>query len=292
MRPSKGTLRVNSSRDLKKAQRLFFSIINKPLTAQEKMRRHPRTEKLIKANELLSSHERIELYAQQYWWRLRQALEGDFACVREILGDKLFRQVVEDYLSKYPSKTFTLRNAGSKLASYLASRERREPRKFRSASEMAALEWALIESFDAADAAQLTAENLADPDLRLVAAPHVRLLRVKYPVHKIQAELSKEHLRKEASNTLSKPEFASSRKRSPAEEKGPLRYHLMIYRHGFSVYVKEISPTAFELLGHFRKPLSIQALQNPRNALSRLASKPGFQEAFSQFAQLSVLVSA
>src|SRR5881275_1560483 len=73
----------------------------------------------IKPNERLTSFERLEIYNRQYWFRLLSCMNEDFSGLRAVLGDRRFDAMCQAYLIDCPSRSFTLRNLGSRLESWL-----------------------------------------------------------------------------------------------------------------------------------------------------------------------------
>src|SRR5277367_6695599 len=63
--------------------------------------------RFIKPNDRLSSVERLEIYNQQYWYRLLDSLREDFPGLHAVLGDR-FADLCVAYLDKYASNSFTL----------------------------------------------------------------------------------------------------------------------------------------------------------------------------------------
>ena len=74
----------------------------------------------IAPNSQLSSFERLEIYNRQYWFRVLGALAEDFPALRSVIGARAFEAMSVAYLSEHPSRSFSLRNLGSKLAEWLA----------------------------------------------------------------------------------------------------------------------------------------------------------------------------
>lgn len=255
------------------------------------MQPHPQVAKLIKANDRLTAHERLELYARQYWWRLLQSLEGDFPQLRRILGKTRFRRVIERYLVRYPSTSFTLRNAGSKLPKYLAHAHQMLGSKTQLAVDVARVEWALIECFDAADSEPLKPEQIYGgiPTLSLTLRPSVRLLALRYPLEKLFNERSNREVRADASNVLSLqdgPRMTSTARsvRIPVKPS-----YLVVHRHGESVYIKTITRAEFLVLqGFARGGTLLSVLKSTAKALKALSAQE-IQELFSRIVVLELL---
>lgn len=121
---------------------------------------------------------RLRVYRNAYYVRLEDALAHDFPALRTVLGDAAFGPLMAEYVQAHPSRSPTLRQLGRHLPGWLHARGRHAP------ADVAALEWAVLESFDAVDAPVLAPEALAaiPPErwqhLRLRLHPAVHLLTV------------------------------------------------------------------------------------------------------------------
>ena len=130
---------------------------------------------------------RIGVYADAYFLRLRDVLREDFPRVAAVVGPAQFDEVVKGYLEAFPSRWPSVRHLGHALSEFL--RHRTETPKC--LADLAELEWARIEVFDAPDAECATIEDFisvpadAWPDLRFSAIPAIKTLRAQYPVHQL-----------------------------------------------------------------------------------------------------------
>jgi len=173
-------------------QRRMAAAVMHPLTQSYAMPQRRRdgasnmaeAEAIIRPNDRLTSFERLEIYNRQYWFRLFSSFEDDFPGLEAILGRTRFDRLMREYLTSCPSESFTLRNLGSRLESWLnAHPEHIEP-NLELALDMAQLEWAHIEAFDAEERPRLKAKQLASigEGSVLHLQPYLRLLALKYPV--------------------------------------------------------------------------------------------------------------
>jgi hypothetical protein len=137
---------------------------------------------------------RLEIYAHAWRARLRSVLADDYPALARVLGEPAFDALVSAYLSAHPPSRPSLRDAGAQLPEFLAQSpdavEARERAPF--AADLAQLEWALVEAFDAADAAPLAraALNELEPErwaeLRLRFQPALRRLALGFPVDRVR----------------------------------------------------------------------------------------------------------
>src|SRR5215470_16063346 len=150
-------------------QRTMARAVMQPLTPAENMNKRapngePMTEyagKFIKPNDRLSSFERLEIYNRQYWWRLMASLAEDFPGLQAILGNRRFEALCKAYLTDRPSRSFTLRNLGRHLESWMKKNPHWAGSKQFIALDMVRLEWADIEAFDGVAEEALRPADLA-----------------------------------------------------------------------------------------------------------------------------------
>jgi len=138
---------------------------------------------------------RLEIYANAYFHRIHDVLADDYDTLAACAGAAGFHDLVTAYLLAHPSRHPSLRHVGAALPAYLADASPAAPfrRRWPWAADLARLEWALGEAFDAADAAPLRRETLARvaPEAwsRLVFdfGASVSLLDATWPVHETLA---------------------------------------------------------------------------------------------------------
>ena len=136
----------------------------------------------------LSHRERLEIYASMYRARLVEAIHDDFEAVRAAMGSGAFARVVERYVDATPSTHYSLDAYGRDFARYLASdAESALPRRD-VLVDIARVEWAMVESFSAEDCELLESRHVSQippeavEDLRLLPAPALSLLELRYPI--------------------------------------------------------------------------------------------------------------
>lgn len=147
------------------------------------MKENPHVRLPIQGDERLSAVERLDIYANMYFYRILGSLQEDFPRVLKRIGKDRFHNLVTDYLLKYFPSHWSLRYAGKDLPQFL--RNYRPLKRWPSLSELARFEYALLEAFDAADATVLNRNELSSihpdrwGDLRLRPVPSFQLLRRK-----------------------------------------------------------------------------------------------------------------
>ena len=248
-------LEIDSPEKLRELQRIFAEIIRVPLKEGEKMVPDERTESFIQGNELLVPHERLELYAQQYWWRLIGTLKNDFPITLKILGEERFRKLSEAYLTECPSISFTLRHLGERLSDYIRDNPTLTEPLTDVLADAVKLEYAIDDVFCAGNCEPISLNDLqSDPsELRLSLKPALKLLQLDHQVHKLieAARLARRKGRGDASNVLTQEDSSESKALAEQEvdiESLKANTFLVVHRLELSVYFKEQSETEFRIL--------------------------------------------
>jgi hypothetical protein len=204
---------------------------------------------LVKPNDRLTSTERLNIYHRQYWYRILDSFDEDFPGLHAIVGERAFQRLAKAYLTDCPSQSFTLRNLGSRLESWLAGHPESAGSNLALALDMIRLEWAHIEAFDNAEQRPLVPEDLLDlgPELAIALQPHIRLLELQYPVDELRIKVSQhseEHDR--ASNAVAAPSRRHIVRRYARLK--PQRIFLAVHRVEFTVYYRRLDANEFRLL--------------------------------------------
>jgi hypothetical protein len=243
--------------ELLELQRRMAAAVMHPLTGNETMKRIRRdgtsnaseADSIIKPNDRLTSFERLEIYNRQYWFRLYTSFEEDFPGLKAIVGGKKFDKLMRGYLTDCPSRSFTLRNLGSELETWLlAHPEYLEPRGDL-AMDMVRLEWVHVEAFDSAEAPLLDPDDLAsiDEDSQLHLQPYLRVLELRYPVDDLLIELRNESGSSDASSNNASISRRTKQVRRVAMLV-PEHIFLAVHRHQNSVYYKRLDREDYHLL--------------------------------------------
>jgi hypothetical protein len=245
-------------RGLLELQRQMAEAVMQPLTRADNMRRRNSRHQVmtevagsfIAPNDRLTSFERLEIYNRQYWFRVRDALSEDFPGLRAILGTKRFRAMTEAYLTECPSRSFTLRNLGSRLPQWLGSHPEWMHPNGRLVRDMTNLEWAHIVAFDAAELPPLKPEDLAsEGTVYLTLQPYVTLLELEYPVDDILLAARKG----QRCYTTSSEDGG----RAAIKNAKSATVFLVVHRADFSVHYKRVEREAYLLLSAIQDGLSL-----------------------------------
>ena len=248
--------------NLLELQRKFNEALTTPLSSAEGIRdrtvqgesMQELVEGIVKPNDRLSSVERLEIYSRSYWFRILSSLNEDFVGLRAVVGDRKFDALAEAYLAEKPSRSFTLRNLGSRLESWLRAHPQYTRPHEQLALDMVRLEWADIECFDAPEEPTLKLTEIQglgdDPALRL--QPHIQLLDLNFPVDNLLLQIREDSDEEsdEASNTFSERR-SRSRLKSVRKSK-PRPTFVVVHRTDYLVYFKRVTPEAFRVLSTLR----------------------------------------
>jgi Putative DNA-binding domain len=232
-----------------------------PLTPAERMRRSnsPVAKKIIKPNDRLTSFERLEIYNRQYWFRVLDGFSDDFPGLRAVLGDRAFDSLAKHYLTVCPSRSFTMRDLGSRLETWLRKHPSYARGRFRLGLDMVRLEWAEIETFDGASHAPINKAKLAVADptkLRLRLQPYIRLLDLRYPVDDLLLAVKHDGPPDMASNAM---EERQKRKKVAAVARlKPVPVYLAIHRVDNMVYFRRLDREEFTILQSLQKGRTLE----------------------------------
>ncbi len=222
----------------------------KPLAADESMSAANRevAERFIKPNDRLTAFERLQIYNQQYWWRLLGAFSEDFSGLRAVIGERKFDRLASAYLGECGSTSWTLRNLGSRLVAFLEANPALTHPRTALAIDVARVECARVIAFDEPAKKVIAAEKLARtaPDkLRLALQPYIVLLELSHPVDELMKRLKRpEH--SALSNAVSSSE--KRRPRAVTVRRSDAPVFLAVHRLNNAVYFKRHDREAHALL--------------------------------------------
>ncbi len=250
LRPPAARTDGNQNPSLGEIQRAIAGTLFRPLTRHEGMQPAGLAvaERFIKPNDRLSAFERLQIYNQQYWWRLYGSFAEDFRGVRAVLGERKFDRLTIAYLEACGSASWNLRDIGSKLPAFLAGHPEFSQPRSALALDVARVEWARVLAFDGPEKPALTARQIArtPPDrLRLGLQPYLILLELSHPVDDLMRTLKRTTIAA-VSNAVSATHTRRRATVTVRKSKEPI--HLAVHRINFSVYYKRLDPEAYRLL--------------------------------------------
>jgi hypothetical protein len=256
--PKNAPRKLATTADVVKLQRLMMHVLLRPLTDEDGMQ--PRwldgrstasvVGEFIKPNDRLSAFERLQLYNRMYWFRLIDAVHADNPGLRAAIGDARFDRLVQAYLAKYPSRSFTLRNLCSRLPRFVREHPRLTAPHSALAIDVARFEWAQTIAFDEGARPVLTPADFAGTPpsrLRMGLQPYVSLLALDFPVDDyVIAVKERDALRTEASNAIdSAHKMKRSRIVAPPRRRPAW---LAVHRYKNRLFYKRLDRPAFLVL--------------------------------------------
>jgi hypothetical protein len=143
-------------------------------------------EALVHGDQRLSAAERVEIYANAYFYRLLECLGEDFPATLAVLGEDNFAALVKEYLLEHPPTEPSILYAGLYLADFLNDHPFAERWPF--IADLARLERAVLDVFHAADAPALGLETLHAvpsedwPALKLRTHPAVEIVHSEWRI--------------------------------------------------------------------------------------------------------------
>jgi hypothetical protein len=148
---------------LAELQRRFFELVTAPEgVARELEKRGLRAEAvsaIVNGDARASAVERLDVYANMYFFRILDVLRDDFPTLLAAIGDGAFHNLATDYLQAHPSRHPSLRWVGAALPGFLRAHALAAERAW--LAELAAFEWALVDVFDRADTPALGRDDVA-----------------------------------------------------------------------------------------------------------------------------------
>jgi hypothetical protein len=276
------TVKVTEPRPLRDLQNFMWNAVSRSLTGNFEMRKRwldgrdlrQVSEEYVSPSGSLSSFERLEIYNQQYWYRLLDCFEDDFPGLKAVLGNKRFDKLAREYVSGHPSKSFSLRNLGENLVSFLQTRTDLIQPEVVLCQEIARFEWAQVEAFDGERKTPIDQSFLQDKtpfDIILALQPYITLLELNYALDDYSVALTRHNRdRSEAGST--KPREKHEKKAAP--QPVPLKNYLVVHRHENTVYFKRVELAAFLILSALSSGRSLN--DSITDAVSNL-NENGFQ---------------
>jgi hypothetical protein len=271
-------------------QRTMARAVMQPMSLRNNLKRggvHRSAEEgiaLVKPNSRLSSAERLEIYSRSYWSRVLDALGEDFPGVRAVVGAKRFEQIRRRYLDDCPSESFTMRNLGKHLAAWMERNWELVGANYEVALNMARLEWAEIESFDASEYERLSPAEIAalGPTSTLRLQPHLRMMQAGYEVDTLLLEVRDSMKRRDgAARAITQTRIERARTLDPL--------FLAIHRHELVVHYKRLDGEMFRLLQTLGQGATIGDAVKVAYSESRLTPEQCRQHVQDSFALFGAL---
>lgn len=267
-------------------QRTIAATLMRPLSTDDAMDADSAgvAARFIKPNDRLTSFERLQIYNQQYWWRLLGTFEEDFRGLRAVLGGERFDRLAQEYLTAFPSSSWTLRNLGQHLVAFLAAHPELTNPRPELALDVARVEWARVIAFDGPAKPVLDPARIAGTS-RLALQPHITLLTLAHPIDELMRTLKRTELTV-VSNAVAATHTRRRGRVTVRRARKPI--HLAVHRVDLSVYYKRLDPEAYRLLCALRDGATLEdacaaAFADSRESPARSAAR--IQEWFARWMQ-------
>ena len=176
--------------NLREVQTLLYRLITTPEGATRLgNERDPAPEEgegLVRGDQRLSAIERVNIYANAYFYRLLDCLCEEFPATFAVLGSDNFAALVRDYLLACPPTEPSIFYAGRHLSGFL--RDHPLTQRWTFIIELVRLERTIVDVFHAADASTLSDEAMRAipsrqwPELRLITHPAVEIVHNEWRV--------------------------------------------------------------------------------------------------------------
>jgi hypothetical protein len=173
---------------LAETQALFWSLVTREPGAPRE-----RIESAFAGTPAFPADERVDVYANMYYWRILDALREDFSQLVKLLGEDLFQKLIRDYLRRNASEHPSLGYVGRHFPRFL--RERGEEFSRSDVADLAELEWSRARVFEDAAAPSISAtavknilpQDFAFATVRLI--PALRLIDLEHDVASVWRRL-------------------------------------------------------------------------------------------------------
>jgi hypothetical protein len=242
---------VSGPPGLAEIEQQFFSLITAPEGVAAGLTTLGRTAaelgQVIASDARASAVDRLDIYANMYFYRIRDALRDYFPATAAVVDEAGFHNLITDYLLAHPSRHPSLREVGRYLPGFTATHALAVDHPW--LGQLAALEWARLDVFDRADQPVLTREQLATLPVEAFAtlplpliAAH-ELVEGSYAVEAIWAAVQAEQPVAEV---------------APASE--PSASALLVWRRALTVYHRRVDAPEAQAISWLRDGLSFGAL--------------------------------
>jgi hypothetical protein len=224
---------------LRETQQLMWTLIAAPEGVADGLRQIDKKpadlERVLRGDERLSAVQRLDIYANMYFFRLYEVLQKDYPVLRGCVGDESFYRLCTAYLAACPSQHPSVRNVGERLARFLPGHALGIEHPW--LAELAELERARLEVFDGPDAEPLTLDELrARPPESFVALPlplipSRRLVVATHAIDEVWSAVD-----------------GAEEGQGPPPPPAPEPRMLLVWRQGVDVYHRPLAPLETEAL--------------------------------------------
>jgi hypothetical protein len=214
-------------------------------------------ETVVLPSRSLNAMDRLSIYANMYFDRFVDILAEEFPTVRHLIGPKTFADVARSYISRYPSRHYSLAQLGARFPRFLEEFSDSAPIPHRGfVVAVATVERTMEDVFDAERAEPLTIEQLQGilPDrwgqLQFNTIPAFRLLTLAYPVNDC---------------------ITAVRHEKPFDVPAASRTYVAVYRKNYTVWRVDLDAHQHAIL------TALHAGQTLEESICACAELPGFE---------------
>ena len=183
MRPS-----LSQTERWMKAVVLHTGTAEEAIESRQATRQIPASRMPVLPSKTLTAHQRVDVYREMYWLRLREALSIDYPELQRYLGREQFDQLCDAYVQKHPSRSYTLNRLGDHMPRFLAEGGFEALKRRPFATDLSRLELMMTEVFDEEEAPVLNEDQVAQvpadawDGMKLRPIPALRCGEFRYPV--------------------------------------------------------------------------------------------------------------
>jgi hypothetical protein len=207
--------------------------------------------KYIVPSPTLNPYQRIQIYNQQYWWRLLKSMHENFPFAVRLFGYNAFNEEIAiPYLLKYPPNHWSLLLLGEKLPKWISEDYHAPDRPL--VLNAVILDLAYTDCFVAEQKKPLNLENVGENPEDLLSQtfylqPHIHLFKWEYDLMAFRQIFLKEEVEYWLENDF------------PPLTKEKTQFFILYRTLGNQMAWKELSEAEFTLLEILKKGSSLEA---------------------------------
>lgn len=246
-------------RSLAKKQIWFAGLITQPLTEENGIQSYTATKqtieqeakKEIKPSPTMQPWERIEIYNQQYWWRILDMMQQLYPLVVRLFGYHDFNKTIAvPYLQKYPSFHWSIDSIGRRLPKWIREDYTGDDKEL--VKDAVDLDYAFQESSLSGEKPVIDVSHFQEEELsqlvhrRIYLQPCIHLFALEYNLFQFRDEIIQ-----------NEPEYWIDHDfpELPKEK----RYYGIVYRaKNYNVIWDSLSSAEFHVLWKFQEGCTIE----------------------------------
>lgn len=248
---------------LKRTQQWFASIITRPIDEESRMipispSGIPMAQEAwnyISPSPTLQPAQRIEIYNQQYWWRLLSNMHETYPLLTRLFGYFDFNQSISfPYLVKYPPNHWSLNLLGDRLFKWVEEEYFEKDKQL--VLDAVRIDWAFNHSFVVPSKPALDLSILSTPedmssllDQPVSLQPHVQLFELPYDLFRFRIEFLKQN-----------PDYWLDNDFPPLPCRDEMYYFVLFRDRANNIDVVQIEKSEYQVLKRFQAITSVEAV--------------------------------